>query len=214
MRKTVFLFSLSILVCSTTFAQATATGQDNVRTGMVGKMKVAAFNTLNAKGAAMVKAIKPTKTALSASDNSLLMQVAMGGQKQLAVSQAVLAKTTNAQVKLLTQSEVEEQTANAAKLSEIAMAKGITLPTAPDAMAEGLVSQVSALSGSKLDAFYITQSGIKGHQELQATMTTVNRTAKDAALKALATATLPVIRLHLRVSTDVQASMNGGSGTD
>jgi putative membrane protein len=211
MRKKVFLVALSILAGFTTFAQISAKAKVGLKTGFIGKMNVDAFNTLNAKGAAMVKAIKPTKTALSATDSDLLMQIAMGGQKQLAISKSVLAKTTNAQVKLLAQSEVEEQTANAAKLMQIAMAKGITLPASPDAAVEALVSQATSLSGAELDAFYIAEGGIKGHQELEATMTTVNKTAKDAALKALATATLPVIRLHLRVSTDVQTSL-GGSG--
>lgn len=55
---------------------------------------------------------------------------------------------------------------------------------------------MNSLSGAELDAFYVAQSGIKGHQELLATMTKVNKTAKDVALKALAKATLPVIRFH------------------
>ncbi|HEX8357106.1 MAG TPA: DUF4142 domain-containing protein [Segetibacter sp.] len=209
MRKIMFLFSLSLLMGLTTIAQSEATANVSMKAGMVGKMSKTAFNTLNAKGAAMVKAIKPTKTALSEDDNALMMQVAMGGQKQLAISQAVLGKTTNAQVKLLAQSEVEEQTTISAKLKQVATAKGITLPAAPDAAVEGLVSQAGSLSGAELDAFYIAQGGIKGHQELQETMTTVNKTAKDPALKALAAATLPVIRVHLKVSQDVQTSMNG-----
>lgn len=203
MSKASFLFTLSAFISMVTFAQ----------TETVGKMKVSAFNNLNAQGAKMVKAIKPTKAALSNSDQSLFMQVAMGGQKQLAISQAVLNKATDEQVKLLAQSEVEEQTTVAAKLTEMATAKGVTLPAGPDATAEGLLSQISGLSGAEVDAFYIAQSGIKGHQELQATMTKVNKTAKDLGLKALATATLPVIRLHLKVSTDVQTSMKASGGS-
>lgn len=153
MRKTVFLFSLSLLATFVTIAQVGSSASSNVATGTIGKMKVAAFNSLNAKGAALVTAIKPTKAALSTADNDLLMQVAMGGQKQLTVSQAALGKVTNPQVKLLAQSEVDEQTNVAAKLKEIATAKGVTLPAEPDAAADSLLSQMNSLSGAELDEF-------------------------------------------------------------
>jgi putative membrane protein len=202
MKKTLLIFSISLLVCFAAMAQT-----------MVGKMRVSEFKALNAQGAKLVKAIKPTKMALSTADNNLFMQVAMGGKKQLLISQAVLDKATNPQVKLLAQSEVEEQTTIAAKLAQIATAKGVTLPTEADPTADALLSQLGTLTGTELDAFYIAESGIKGHQELQATMTTVNKTAKDLALKSLAVATLPVIRVHLKVSQDQQKMMNTSGGT-
>lgn len=213
MRKTFLALSLSLLTSVALMAQQSGSTSSDQQAGKIGKMKVTEFRSLNAKGAAMVSAIKPTKTALSSTDNDLLIQVAVGGQKQLVISQAALSKVTNLQAKLLAQSEVEEQTNVAAKLTEIAIAKGITLPTGTDAAGDSLVTQLSALSGSELDQFYVTQSGIKGHQELLATMTTVSQNAEDKALKALATATLPVIRLHLKVSTDVHTSMSGSAGT-
>ena len=69
------------------------------------------------------------------------------------------------------------------------------------------------MSGAELDAFYVNQSGIKGHELLQATMNSVNSTAKDATLKQLATATLPVIKTHLSVSKDVKSMMGSKAGT-
>jgi putative membrane protein len=207
MRKTVLIFSLSLIVSLGTMAQIGVSSKLGLKIGKIGTMQVAAFNSLNAQGAKLVKAIKPTKAALSSTDNDLFMQVAMGGQKQLALSQAALSKVTNPQVKLLAQSEVEEQTTIAAKLAQIATAKGLTVPAGADADAESLLSQMNALSGAEFDAFYVAQSGVAGHKELLATMTTVSKSGKDLALKALANATLPVIRLHLKVSTDVSASL-------
>ncbi len=173
----------------------------------VGKMSVTVFNSLNAKGSQMVKAIRPSSGSFSQSDNQLLLQVAAGGQRQLALSQAVLAKVTNPQVKLLASSEVEEQTSVAAKLKEIAAAKGATIPDSADTTVQNLLSQVQNLAGAELDAFYINESGVKGHELLEKTMSTVNSTAKDPSLKQLATATLPVIRTHLTVSRDIRSTM-------
>ena len=194
-------------------ASAQQTTQAAQETDRIGKMTVASFNSINAKGNQMVSAITPTNAPLSAADNKLMLKVAAGGQRQLAISQAVLEKVTNPQVKLLANSEVEEQTGVSAKLKEIAAAKGVTLPEGPDSEAQSLVSQVQNLSGAELDAFYVNQSGIKGHELLQATMTTVNSTAKDATLKKLATATLPVIKTHLSVSKDVKSMMGAGGNS-
>lgn len=206
MKRTAILFSLGLFLSCASIAQNTSTSND-MTTGNIGKMSVATFNNLNAKGGAAVKAIKPTKTQLSNEDNALLMQVAMGGQKQLAISQAALNKVTSPQAKLLSSSEAEEQNTVAAKLHEIADAKGITLPSTPDTSAQSILSRMEGMSGSDLDAFYVRESGVKGHEELQRTMTTVNSSAKDPALKAMAAATLPVIRTHLQVSREVSSSM-------
>jgi putative membrane protein len=198
---------------SDTAAQQDAADQQGTMdmNGKIGNMTAQAFMALNQKGAAAVAAIKPTKTPLSASDKKLMLQVAAGGQRQLAISQAVLDNVTNPQVRLLAQSEVEEQTGVAAKLQEIADAKGITLPSGPADSVQAMVSRVQDMSGADLDAFYINESGVKGHQLLQKTMSTVNANAKDASLKKLAAATLPVIRTHLSVSRDLQRTMGTNS---
>lgn len=203
------------MIGATASAQTdTASGQTGMMgsagsTDKIGKMTIAAFNSINAKGNEMVSAIEPTTAKLSEADKQLMMKVAAGGQRQLALSQAIVDKATNEQVKVLAASEVEEQTGVAAKLKEIADAKGVTLPEGPDAAAQVLVTKAEGMSGDALDAFYITESGIKGHELLQKTMTTVNATAKDATLKKLATATLPVIKTHLTVSKDVKTMMMG-----
>jgi putative membrane protein len=176
----------------------------------IGNMKTGNFQKKNAKGGEKVAAIKPTTGTATETDKQLMMQVAAGGMKQLMVSQAVLAKATNPKVKLLAQSEVEEQTGVSNKLKELASAKGVTLPSAPDAETQRLVTQAQGLSGTQLDQFYLAESGVKGHQELEATMTTVASTAGLKEMRKLAAATLPVIRMHLEVSQAEMKMMTGG----
>ncbi len=183
---------------------------NNGKGGKIGRITVAAFNSVNAKGNKMVSAIKPTSSPLSAADQQLLLQVAAGGQRQLAISQAVIDKVTDPQVKLLAASEIEEQTGIAAKLQEIATAKNFTLPSAPPDSVQQLVSGASSLSGDEINNFYLTQGGINGHVLLQKTMTKVNTTAKDVTLRKLSLATLPVIKVHLAVSREVKSMMGSG----
>ena len=205
--KATFIAAALILVGSISVqAQNSSNG-----TGKIGKLTVAAFNSINKNGNKMVSAIKPTSAPLTDADQQLLMQVAAGGQRQLALSQALLDKVSSRHVKLLAASEVEEQTNVSAKLQEIATAKGVTLPSGPDADAQGLVSKCQDLTGADADIYYLNESGIKGHELLQSTMQKVSKSAKDPALKKLATATLPVIRTHLTVSKDVRALAKAGA---
>lgn len=169
-----------LFLCFNALAQQDSSGNgmgsnnnSNGNNGKIGKMPVSAFNAINQKGNKMVSAIKPTSAPLSAADQQLMLQVAAGGQRQLAISQAVIDKVTDPQVKLLAASEVEEQTGITAKLQEIATAKNFTLPAAPPDSVQQLVSGASSMSGEELNTFYLTQGGINGHMLLQKTMTTV-----------------------------------------
>ncbi len=155
----------------------------------------------------MVNAIRPTATKLSAADQALFNQVAMGGMRQLAISQAVLDKATNEEVRMLAQSEVDEQTNIAAKLREVAAAKGITMPAAADPEVTALVQRINSASADEVNRIYLEEGGIRGHEMLQATMKTVKRTADDETMKALAVATLPVIKTHLKVSKKERREM-------
>lgn len=177
----------------------------------IGNMKTEKFQKKNAKGGEKVASIKPSNGTATETDKQLMMQVAAGGMKQLMVSQAVVAKATNPKVKMLAQSEVEEQTGVSNKLKELAAAKGITLPSAPDAETQRLVAQAQSLSGTQLDQFYLSESGVKGHQQLEATMNTVSSTAGLKELRQLAGATLPVIKMHLEVSQAEMNMTNGGT---
>ena len=207
----------------------------NAQTGKIGNMELETFNSSNAKGAAQVAAIKPTSAELSTGDQQLIREIALAGIRQLALSRVAIPRINQQEVKLLAQSELEEQTGIKLKLQEIANAKHFVLPDSSQlpAMDESSGQRGSAGSdtvsagvqpvhqesnaraeeknktgvqssrGSDADTRYLTESGIRGHQLLEATMTKVLAQAKDPALKALAEATLPVIRIHLKVSQEL-----------
>jgi len=202
------LLASSVLVMSLCGAAQVSEGSYQARSdARVGKMRVSDFMETNAKGSQMVMAITPNSEQLSSADQQLFNQVALGGMRQLKISQAVLSKATDEQVRLLAQSEVEEQTTVSAKLKELASAKGASMPTEPDAETVALVNQVNNMSGAEVNRFYIEQSGVRGHELLQETMRTVRSNADDDNMKDLAKATLPVIKTHLKVSKQIHNKM-------
>ncbi|HEY8560139.1 MAG TPA: DUF4142 domain-containing protein [Pyrinomonadaceae bacterium] len=192
-------------------ADGTTTRNSNTSADMIGNLSTDEFERVNAEGQRAVAAIAPTSGALSKADQKLMTEVAMGGMMQLEVSRAALEKVTSPEARLLAQSEVEEQTGVAAKLREIAAAKGFTLPAAPDPKTAALISKMNGVSGNELDVFYIRESGVNGHEKLQKVMTKVQSKATDPSMKSLAAATLPVIRVHMQVSRAEVAKKSGGN---
>jgi putative membrane protein len=198
---------------NTTTTTTADTGMTMSSGDTIGNMPRAEFERINAQGAQTVAAIQPTSGQLSEKDQKLMREVAMGGSMQLEVSRAALAKVTNEEARYLAQAEVDEQTALGAKLREIAAAKGVTLPAEPNPKAASLISKMEGKSGMELDTYYIKESGVKGHEKLEKTMTKVQANAEDPTLRSLAGAALPLVQTHLRVSRESLAKMSGtGNG--
>lgn len=209
-----FSFALALSATGVSVAQQNSGMTSTGTTTMVGKESKSAFDALNKKGAADVSAIKPTSAKLSSADQALMLEVAKGGMMQLETSKIAVQKTQNEEVRQIAQAEVEEQTGLSAKLKEIAMAKGITLPAIPDAETQSMLTAMQGMSDTELDKHYMQEHAVKGHEKLDATMTKVKASGSDANLKAVAQAAHPLVKAHLKVSKEVVAKMsgNGASG--
>ncbi|MDB6152761.1 MAG: hypothetical protein JWL90_1214 [Chthoniobacteraceae bacterium] len=170
--------------------------------GKVGALDIAEWTKINMEAGAKVKAIKPSSDKLSESDQKLMIEIAAGGMMQLELSKAAVAKATSADVKAYAQAEVDEQTGLAAKLKEIATAKGATLPETPDDKIKKAVEKLNAKSGADFDHAYLEQSGVEGHEKLDKTMSKVQSKAQDATLKEVAATALPLIKTHLQAARD------------
>jgi putative membrane protein len=178
---------------------------------VIGKMSREEYDRINKQGAEAVAAVQPTSAPLSKADEKLMMEVAMGGMMQLEIGKVAVEKATNEEAKILAQSEVEEQTGLGNKLKEIAAAKNITLPSAPDAKTQAMVTKMQSLSGADFDKTYVKESGVKNHEKLDKTMGKVESKATDPALKGVAQAAHPLVRTHLQVSREVLAKMSGNN---
>lgn len=195
------LMTLSLATVS--LAQQTNATMNAGSTTMVGQESTSSFNSQNKKGAAAVAAVKASSEKLSGTDQDLMLQVAKGGVMQLEASKVAVQKATSPEIKLLAQAEVDEQTGLSAKLQEIASAKGMTLPTGPDAETQEMLNKLQSVSGMSFDRLYLTESGVKGHEKLDTVMSTVQSNASDASLKAVAKAAHPLIKTHLKVARQV-----------
>ncbi|GAB3792295.1 hypothetical protein GCM10028819_02240 [Spirosoma humi] len=194
---------MTLSLGSASFAQQANATMNAGSTTTVGKESTSSFDNQNKKGAAAVAAVKATPAKLSGTDQDLMLQVAKGGVMQLEASKLAVQQATSPEIKLLAQAEVEEQTGLSAKLQEIATAKGMTLPTGPDAETQTMLSKLQSTTGMSFDRLYLTESGVKGHEKLDAVMSTVESNASDASLKGVAKAAHPLIKTHLKVARQI-----------
>jgi len=175
--------------------------------GMLGKIGPDEWKKANEDAGAGVKALSAGSSPLSEDDAKLLKEIAMGGMMQLKLSEVAASMASSEDVKMIAKAEVEEQTIVGAKVKEIAAASGVTLPAEPDEDTTKAVEKLKALKGLELDTHYLDETGIKGHEKLKDTMEKVQSKAASSVLKALAGATLPIIKVHLQVSKDEAADM-------
>ena len=199
---------LLALLLTTGAAMAQTSGTDNNMVGRTSKME---FDRMNKEGAATVSAVSPSSAKLSKADENLMLQVAMGGMMQLESSRIAVQKSTNTEVRDMAQAEVEEQTGLSAKLQEIAMAKGITLPATPDAKTQAMLTKMQAMSGAELDRHYVEKHAVKGHELLDKMMSKVESKGQDASLMAVAKAAHPLVITHLKVARELSTKLSSGN---
>ncbi|WP_420151565.1 DUF4142 domain-containing protein [Spirosoma sp.] len=198
---------MALLMTGATFAQQNSGNTSSGTTNMVGKESKTEFDNQNKKGAAAVSAVSATSSKLSSADQSLMMEVAKGGMMQLMVSRIAAQQASSPEVRQFAQAEVDEQTGLSAKLQEIASAKGVTLPSEPDAETQTMVTKLQGMSGASLDKMYIQESGVKGHEKLDKVMSKVESSASDASLKGIGKAAHPLVKTHLKVAQQINGKM-------
>lgn len=198
----------STLTALTIFAATSGSFAQQMSTETtIGKMSMEDLRRKNQQTSEAVAAVKASNAPLSAADNALMMEVAKGGMMQLEVSRLASGKTTNDAVRMLAQAEVDEQTGLSAKLGEIAAAKGVTLPTTPDADLQAMLTRMQGLSGADFDRVYVQESGVNGHQKLDGVMSKVKANASDRSLKDVAKAAHPLVKTHLKAAQDMMKTM-------
>jgi putative membrane protein len=149
---------------------------------------------------------------LSSSDRKFAMTAAMGGMSEVEMARLALTKASSDAVKQYAQKMIDDHTAANAELMQIASAKGLTLPTAPDAKHRAMMAKMEKLSGAEFDRQYIMMAGHKDHSKMEKLFRDESTRGRDADLKAFAAKTLPVVQQHLQMARDLHGQMPGMQG--
>jgi putative membrane protein len=151
--------------------------------------------------------------ALSSMDRKFMMEAVAGGMAEVAMARLATERASSDAVKQYAQHMIDDHTKANDELMQLASAKGVTLPTGPDAKHQAMMAKMQTLSGAAFDAEYVKNAGVKDHEKMEKLFQKESAGAKDADTKAFAAKTLPAVQDHLRMAREMTTSMMGAKGT-
>lgn len=154
--------------------------------------------------------VKTDSTKISAAvdtgDAAFAAKAAAGGMTEIALSKVAAQQATTQKIKDFANMMVTDHSAAGDKLSAIAKAKGIELPSGPDTAQENMISDISKKTGKDFDKAYVNQM-VKDHQATLDMFKKEQTMVKDTSLKGFITNTIPVVEHHLMVIKGIKSGM-------
>ena len=143
-----------------------------------------------------------TSSSLTGDDKEFISKAGMGGLAEVRMGTLALEKAASADVKQFAQRMVTDHSKANDELSQLAMAKGATLPAELHGDHQKAFEHLSMLSGAEFDKAYMKHM-VEDHQKDVAEFERAAGGATDADVKAWAGKTLPTLREHLQQATTV-----------
>jgi len=155
--------------------------------------------------------------SLSKADQDMLKQLASANMSEIEAGKIALDKSKNEQVRNFAQKMVDDHTKAQTQLNQLAQAKGVSLPSEPDARHRKELDTLRSLSGAQFDKTYLLRGGVADHRQAHAMLTHIEKNAKDTDLKSLASNMMPTINEHAQMARQARAggapASTGASGT-
>jgi predicted outer membrane protein len=146
---------------------------------------------------------------LSKGDEGILKDIAMADMAEVEGGKLAQSKGQSAEVKAFGQQMIDDHTANLTEVKTLADARGVTLPTEPDAKHKAMAAKLEKMSGTDFDKAYMKQAGVQDHKTVHAKLMAASKKAKDPEVKALVDKTEPVVAQHLKSAQQMPAPKSG-----
>jgi len=170
---------------------------------LTGSLAVAQTTTQPQSTASPAAGKSAQQGSLNAADRSFVGLAAMGGVAEVEAGRLAQQKASNDAVKQFGNRMVEDHGNANAELKQLASAKGVTLPNAPDATHQAEMKRLEKLSGAQFDREF-AQMMVRDHEKVVAAFDKQSKSGSDPELKAFATKTLPTLRTHLQMARQMQ----------
>ncbi|NHN92679.1 DUF4142 domain-containing protein [Acetobacter sicerae] len=138
-------------------------------------------------------------SSLSAADTTFVQTVAEANLTEVALGKIALTNAGTSGVKSFAQHAISEHTSAEDRLSTIASAHGITLPTAPNADDQKIITELGGIKGAKFDKGYIANA-ITAHTDAVQLAGDEAASTSDADLKSFATDFQKTAQAHLEAA--------------
>lgn len=148
---------------------------------------------------------------LASGDQQILKDMAMADMAEIEGGKLAQSKGQSAEVKAFGQQMIDDHTQNLNEVKALAQARGVTLPTEPDAKHKAMAAKLEKMSGADFDKAYMKQAGVQDHKTVHAKLVAASKKAKDPEVKALVDKTEPVVAQHLKSAQQMPAAKGGTS---
>ena len=152
-------------------------------------------NNPNAQNSPTPRATATADVKVSHSEKSFFEKAAKNGMKEVDISQAVVGRLTNPQVKDLAQAMITDHTAANTELMALAARKGVTLPA--ETKAEKAGEKWGTKKDKDLDEDYLGEMK-EDHEEAVKLFEKATK-SDDPDVAAFAAKTLPTLQHHLEM---------------
>jgi predicted outer membrane protein len=146
---------------------------------------------------------------LSSGDQAILKDMANADMAEIEGGKMAQSKGQSAEVKAFGQQMIDDHTANLNEVKALAQARGVTLPSEPDAKHKAMAAKLEKMSGDAFDKAYMKQAGVQDHTMVHKKLVAASKKAKDPELKALVDKTEPVVAQHLKSAQQMPAAKSG-----
>ena len=136
---------------------------------------------------------------LSWQDRRFMRQAAQAGLFEVRKSELALSRSHDRHVRQFAAQMIRDHTKANMELKQLAASKDVRLPRRPNAHQRRIIRRLARLSGERFDCAYMTVQ-VRAHLQAIAIFRREVRHGHDPAVRAYAAATLPVLRMHLRMA--------------
>jgi putative membrane protein len=149
---------------------------------------------------------------LTGSDREFVRKAAEGGLAEVELGQLATQKASSPDVKQFGQRMVTDHTQANDQLKQIALQKGITVPTSLNAKDAATKQRLEGLSGAAFDRAYM-QHMVKDHTKDVNEFQNEANNGKDSDVKSFASQTAPKLQEHLSMAQTVAGQTRGSASS-
>ncbi|HEV7745215.1 MAG TPA: DUF4142 domain-containing protein [Pyrinomonadaceae bacterium] len=157
------------------------------------------FNIAGSVRANYFTQMQSMQSSLSDDDRTFMMEAATGGMAEVELGRMAATKGQNAKVKRFGQRMVRDHSKANAELKQLAMRKGVTLPTELPQEQMSEKEKLSNFSGADFDREYMMMM-VADHDKDVTAFEEKSSNAADPDLKKFVTKTLPTLKVHQRLA--------------
>lgn len=130
----------------------------------------------------------------------------MGGMTEVEMGKLAADKASSSEVKKFATQMVTDHTKTNEELEKIAIGKSLKVPSALDAEHKAKLEMLSKTTGAEFDKAYV-RAQVSGHEKMQQLLDHEAKNSKDADLKMFAEKTLPTVKGHYQMATELQTKV-------